>query len=56
MKQRKLSAQESNRLAVQLQVLRIKLMEFALRYTFDGKSSLWGMTVTSLEYKERRHF
>lgn len=40
-KPRKLSAQEANRLAVQMQVLRIKLIEFSLRYTFNGKSFLF---------------
>ena len=42
---RKLTAQEANRLAVQLQVLRIKVLEFALKYTFKGKSTLWGQEV-----------
>lgn len=44
-KQRKLSAQEANRLAIQLQVLRIKVLEFTLNYSFKGKCYLWGQEV-----------
>lgn len=42
---RNLSAREANRLAVQMQYLRVKLVEFTLRFSFNGKSVLWGQQV-----------
>lgn len=53
-KQRKLSAQESNRLAVQMQVLRIKLIEFARKYAFNGKSTLWGQELDEYTLQRER--
>lgn len=44
-KQRRLTAQEANRLAIQLQVVRINILDFALKYSFGGKSHLWGQVV-----------
>jgi len=44
-KKRKLSPQEANRLAVHMQVVRIKLIQHALKYSFNGQSTLWGQPV-----------
>ena len=44
-KPRKLSPQESNRLAVLMQLAKINFIKTALGYVFNGKSTLWGQEV-----------
>ena len=42
---RKLTAQENNRLLVQMQVLKVKLVEFSMKFSFNDRFTLWGQEV-----------
>lgn len=44
---KELTPRKANKLALEMQVVLVKALEIALRYTFNGRSMLWGKEVAS---------
>lgn len=50
-----LSAAEDNRLAIELQIIKIKTIECALQYSFNGESHLWGNVIRQSDLSKAKN-